>query len=38
MAKEKKVCTRDTPKYTSNDEQSSDDVDHNNLFKGLNRS
>jgi hypothetical protein len=37
MAKEKKVCIRDTPKYTSSsDEESSDDeVDYTNLFKGL---
>jgi hypothetical protein len=39
MAKEKKVRTRDTPKYTSSsDEDSDDDVDYNNLFKGLDRS
>jgi hypothetical protein len=40
MAKEKKVRTRDTPKYTSSsDEESSDDeVDYNDLFKGLDRS
>jgi hypothetical protein len=40
MAKEKKVRTRDTPKYTSSsDEESSDDeVDYSNLFKGLDRS
>jgi hypothetical protein len=39
MAKEKKVCIRDTPKYTSSsDEESSDDeVDYTNLFKGLDR-
>jgi hypothetical protein len=39
MAKEKKVCTRDSPKYTSSsDEESSDDeVDYNDLFKGLDR-
>jgi hypothetical protein len=39
MAKEKKVCIRDTPKYTSSsDEESSDDeVDYTDLFKGLNR-
>jgi hypothetical protein len=40
MAKEKKVHTRDTPKYTSSsDEESSDDeVDYSVLFKGLDRS
>jgi hypothetical protein len=41
MAKEKKVGTRDTPKYTSSrDEECNDDddVDYNNLFKGLHRS
>jgi hypothetical protein len=39
MAKEKKVHTRDTPKYTSSsDEESSDDeVDYSDLFKGLDR-
>jgi hypothetical protein len=39
MAKEKKVRTRDSPKYTSSsDEESSDDeVDYTNLFKGLDR-
>jgi hypothetical protein len=39
MAKEKKVRTRDTPKYTSSsDEESSDDeVDYNDLFKRLDR-
>jgi 5'(3')-deoxyribonucleotidase len=39
MAKDKKVCIRDTPKYTSSsDEESSDDeVDYTNLFKGLDR-
>jgi hypothetical protein len=39
MDKEKKVCIRDTPKYTSSsDEESSDDeVDYTNLFKGLDR-
>jgi hypothetical protein len=39
MAKEKKVCIRDTPKYTSSsDEESSDDeVDYTDLFKGLDR-
>jgi uncharacterized protein YkvS len=40
MAKEKKVCIRDTPKYTSSsDEESSDDeVDYTDLFNGLDRS
>jgi hypothetical protein len=40
MAKEKKVHTRDTPKYiSSSDEESSDDnVDYSDLFKGLDRS
>jgi vacuolar-type H+-ATPase subunit H len=40
MAKEKKVRTRDTPKYTSSsDEESSDDeVDYSDLLKGLDRS
>jgi hypothetical protein len=40
MAKEKKVRTRDTPKYTSSsDEESSDDeIDYSDLFKGLDRS
>jgi hypothetical protein len=39
MAKEKKVCIRDSPKYsTSSDEESSDDeVDYSSLFKGLDR-
>jgi hypothetical protein len=39
MAKEKKVCIRDTPKYTSSsDEESSDDeVGYTDLFKGLDR-
>jgi hypothetical protein len=38
MAKEKKVHTCDTPKYTSSDEESDDDVDYSDLFKGLDRS
>jgi hypothetical protein len=39
MAIEKKVRTRDTPKYTSSsDEDSDDDVDYRDLFKGLDRS
>jgi hypothetical protein len=39
MVKEKKVCTHDTPKYTSSsDDECDDDVDYSNLFKGLDRS
>jgi hypothetical protein len=41
MAKEKKVRTRDTPKYTSSsDEEFSDDdeIDYSDLFEGLDRS
>jgi hypothetical protein len=39
MAKEKKVLSCDTPKYTSSsDEESDDDVEYNDLFKGLSRS
>jgi hypothetical protein len=39
MAKEKKVRNRDTPKYTSSsDEDSEDEVDYSDLFKGLDRS
>jgi hypothetical protein len=41
MAKEKKVHTRDTPKYTSSsDDESSDydEIDYSDLFKGLDRS
>jgi hypothetical protein len=40
MAREKKVHTRDTPKYTSSSdaESSNDEVDYNDLFKGLDRS
>jgi hypothetical protein len=39
MAKEKKVCIRDSPKYSSSsDEESSDDeVHYSSLFKGLDR-
>jgi hypothetical protein len=38
MAKEKKVCVRDTPNYTSSSDESSDDeVDYSSLFKGLDR-
>jgi hypothetical protein len=37
MAREKKVRTQDTPKYTSSSDEESDDddVDYNDLFKGL---
>jgi hypothetical protein len=39
MAKEKKVRTRDTPKYTSySDDDSDDEVHYSDLFKGLDRS
>jgi hypothetical protein len=39
MAKEKKVRTRDTPKYTSSsDEESENDIDYSDLFKGFDRS
>jgi hypothetical protein len=39
MAKEKKVRSRDTPKYSSSsdEESSNDEVDYTNLFKGLDR-
>jgi hypothetical protein len=39
MDKEKKVRTRDTPKYTSSSDEESDndDVDYIDLFKGLDR-
>jgi hypothetical protein len=39
MAKEKKVCIRDTPKYmsSSGEETSDDEVDYTELFKGLDR-
>jgi hypothetical protein len=39
MAKEKKVSSRDTPKYTtsSDDDSSDDEVDYTDLFKGLDR-
>ena len=39
IAKEKKVCIQDSPKYSSSsDEESSDDeVDYTDLFKGLDR-
>jgi hypothetical protein len=36
MTKENKVRVRDAPKYTSsNDEDSNDDLDYSDLFKGL---
>jgi hypothetical protein len=39
MAKDKKVCTRYTPKYTSfSDEGFDDELDYSDLFKGLDRS
>jgi hypothetical protein len=39
MAKEKKVHPHDTLKYTSSsDDDLDDDVDYNDLFKGLDRS
>jgi hypothetical protein len=40
MAKEKKVFTCDTPKYTSssNEESDDDDVNYSELFKGLDTS
>jgi hypothetical protein len=39
MAKEKKARNQDTPKYTSSsDEDSEDEVDYSDLFKGLDRS
>jgi hypothetical protein len=39
MAKENKVRIRDIPKYSSSDEESSDDeIDYSDLFKGLDRS
>jgi hypothetical protein len=39
MAKEKKVCTRDTTYASSSDDESSDDdeIDYSSLFKGLDR-
>jgi hypothetical protein len=39
MAKEKKIYTRDTPKYTSfsDEESNDDDIDCSDLFKGLDR-
>jgi hypothetical protein len=39
MAKENKVHTRNTPKYTSSSDEDFDgDVDYSDLFKGLDRS
>jgi hypothetical protein len=39
MAKEKKVHSHDTPKYTtSSDDDLDDDIDYSDLFKGLERS
>jgi hypothetical protein len=41
MAKEKKVCIRDTPKYTSSSDEEfsdNDEIDYSDLFKGLDRS
>jgi hypothetical protein len=38
MAMEKKVHTRDNPKYTSSDDDSYDELDYSDLFKGLDRS
>ena len=40
MAKEKKVFTCETPKYTSSSDEDSndDDVDYSDLFNGLDRS
>jgi hypothetical protein len=38
MAKDKKVCAHDTPKYnSSSDENFDDDVDYSYLFIGLDR-
>jgi hypothetical protein len=39
MAKERKVFSRSTPKYTysSDDDSSDDEVDYSDLFKGLDR-
>jgi hypothetical protein len=39
MAREKKVCTRNTTTYvsSSDDESSDDEIDYASLFKGLNR-
>jgi hypothetical protein len=38
MAKEKKVCTRDTTYASSRDDSSDDDeIDYSSLFKGLDR-
>jgi ACT domain-containing protein len=38
MAKEKKVRTHDTPKYTSSDEESDDDMDYSDIFKDFDTS
>jgi hypothetical protein len=38
MAKEKKLRARGTPKNTSSDEESDNDMDYSDLFKGLDRS
>jgi hypothetical protein len=40
MAKEKKVRTHGTPKYTSSSDEEcdDDDIDYSNMFKGLDRS
>jgi hypothetical protein len=39
MAKEKKVRSHDTPKYTSSsDDDLDDDIDYSDHFKGLERS
>jgi hypothetical protein len=41
MAKEKKVCTCDTPKYTSSSDEEifdDDEIDYSDLFKGLDSS
>jgi hypothetical protein len=36
MAKDKKVRSHDTPKFTSSsDDDSDDDIDYSDLFKGL---
>jgi hypothetical protein len=39
MAKEKKVCTRDSTTYdsSSDDESSDEEIDYSSLFKGLDR-
>jgi hypothetical protein len=35
MAKENKVRTRDTPKYSSSDDESEDDVDYSKILRAL---